>query len=477
MSILRAPITAAKFVWRFIHPSRTAGRIALGRFTIVVQVVAALIFVGYTLHKKSIAVPFVSSSKYVVAVEFPDAKGLDTADSPAAAVAGTPEGQVSGVQYRNGQALVTLSFNSDVRGKIFADATAQLRPASALQNLLVNVDPGSPKAGPLPDDKPISQDQTSSFVAIDEFTGILDADTQAYISILLNEAQVALHGREGDLRTALVKLGKLTDPVTAVSHTLATRRELLTRLVGQLDVIFTTLGQRGSQLAEVINAGNRTLAVTAARQTELAGATRRLAPVLVEAQRALAAVRALATQAVPALEKLTPAGAPLASSLAKLRGELPQVKRLVGQFRSLEAKGREPLNLLLNGTQGLQGRIDSLKPVARDLVNLAKLLDRYKKGGAQLADTLSGAFSTQDTGGPLGQVDVLGVEPLNPEDFGLGAPKTGAAGVTQRQTLHTDLAIALERLCGDNSVAACVLRFSVPGLPRHLLTASPGSGG
>lgn len=474
MRLLRAPAAAGRFVWRFVNPSRTAGRVALGRFTILVQVVAVLIFVGYTLHKKSIALPFVSPSKYVVQVEFPDAKGLDTADSPAAAVAGTPEGEVTDVHYENGEALVTLSFNSDVRGKIFANATAQLRPASALQNLLVNVDPGSPGAGPLPADQPIGQDHTSAFVAIDEFTGILDADTQAYVSILLNEAQIALHGREGDLRGALVKLGRLTDPVTAVSHTLATRRRLLTKLVGQLDVIFTTLGRRGNQLAEVINAGNHTLAVTAARQDELAAATRRLAPVLVESQRALAAVRALANPAVPALQALTPAGAPLAQSLAKLRGELPQVKGLIGQFRGLEAKGKEPLDLLLKGTKGLRGRIDSLKPVARDLVSLAKLLDRYKKGGAQLADTFSGAFSTQDRGGPLGQVDVLGSEPLNPEDFGLGPPKSGAAGVQQRQALHTDVAIALERLCRQNNLAACVLRFSVPGLPKALLTTGGG---
>jgi phospholipid/cholesterol/gamma-HCH transport system substrate-binding protein len=474
MSILRAPIDFARFVWHFINPSRTAGRIALGRFTIVVQIIAVLIFAGYTLAKKSIGVPFFAPSKYVVQVEFPDAKGLDTGDSPAAAVAGTPVGQVTDVQYQGGRALVTLSLQASVKGKIFANATAQLRPASALQNLLVNVDPGSPGAGPLPDDTPIAPEHTSSFVAIDEFTGILDADTQAYVSILLNEAQIALHGREGELRGALTKLGKLTDPATSVSHALATRRVLLTRLVGDLDVIFSTLGRRGSQLAEVINAGNHTLAVTDARQAELAAATRRLAPVLIEAQRSLAAVRALAGPLVPALDQLAPAGAPLASSLAKLRGELPQVKGLIGQFKGLEKQGKRPLDLLLNGTRGLTGRVRSLKPIATQLVSLTKLLDKYKKGGAQLADTFSGAFSTQDTGGPLGQVDVLGTEPLNPENFGLGAPKTGAAGAAQRKTLHTDVATALERLCVQQNLLACVQRFNTPGLPKRPVTAGGG---
>ena len=69
---------------------------------------------------------------------------------------------------------------------------------------------------------------------------------------------------------------------------------------------------------------------------------------------------------------------------------------------------------------------------------------------------------------------MLGSEPLNPEDFGLGPPKTGAAGVAQRKTLHTDVAIALERLCRQKNLAACVLRFNVPGLPKQLVTASAG---
>ena len=339
MSLLRWPIDFARFVWRFINPSRTAGRIAYGRFTIVVQIIAVLIFAGYTMAKKSIGVPFFAPSKYVVQVVFPDAKGLDTADSPAAAVAGTPVGQVTNVSYQNGRALVTLGLDASVKGKIFADATAQLRPASALQNLLVNVDPGSPRAGPLPDGTPISPDHTSSFVAIDEFTGILDSDTQAYVSILLKEAEIALHGREGDLRGALKKLGRLTDPATAVSHALATRRVLLTKLVGDLDVIFRTLGRRGSQLAETINAGNHTLAVTATRQAELAGVTRQTGPCAHPGAARVGRRARPRGPAVPALEQLAPAGAPLASSLAKLRAQLPRVKGLIGQFNALEKPG------------------------------------------------------------------------------------------------------------------------------------------
>ncbi len=466
--ILRFPVELAHFVRGFVSPPRKTGRIALGRFAIVVQVAAAAIFLGYTLNKKDISVPFLSSSKYEVQVEFPDAKGLDPADSPAAAVAGTPEGQVTDVRYENGMALVTLSLDSSVQGKIFADATAQLRPASALQNLLVNVDPGHPGAGPLPGDRPIQPDHTSSFVAIDELTGILDSDTQAYVSILLKEADEAVAGREGQLRGALHKLARLTDPVQTISRTLAQRRVLLTRLVGDLDRVFSTLAKRGNQLTTVIQDGDRTLAVTDARATELAAATRRLAPVLVETRRTLASLRRLSVPLVPALDTLTPASAPLAKGLTKLHGLLPKVKGLVGEFKTLERRSDKPLALLLRGTHGLSDNVRALEPTAHKLVTLARLLNRYKKGGAQLADTFSGAFSTQDTGGPLGQVDVLGTEPLDPEDFGF---KSKAGGGPGKDLLRRDVAIELERVCRTQNPVACLLRFEVPGLPKHPLTA------
>lgn len=467
MSALRIPAALGRFAWRFLNPKRTAGRVPLGRLAIAVQVIAALIFAGYTLSKKSVRLPWVSGDRYVVQVIFPDAKGLDPADNPAAAVAGTPEGQVTSVRYESGRAIATLSLDPSVRGKLFADATAELRPASALQNLLVNVDPGTPAAGPLPDGQPIPPDRTSSFVAIDELTGILDADTQAYVSILLQEADAGLHGRAGGLRGALAELGNLTDPATAVARALARRRQELTRLVGELDVIFTTLGRRGAELASAIDAGDRTLAVTAARRRELAALTRRLAPVLAEARRSLAALRALAGPLSPALARLAPAGAPLAQGLQRLRAILPQVSGLVGQLGALERRGREPLRLMVAGTAGISRRMRALEPVARQLTGLARLLDRYKGGAAQLADTFSGVFSPQDRGGPYGQVDVLGFEPVKPENFGY--PPGAASTPAGRRALHARVATALEGLCRRGSLGACIARFNIPGLlPRPL---------
>ncbi len=466
VDILLAPV---RYAWKFIHPERTAGRIPHGRLGIVVFVLAAVIFVTYTLGKKAIRLPF-SSEPYQVQVIFPDAKGLDRIDEPGAAVAGTPLGRVTKVEYVDGRALATLTLEPDVEGKVFADATASIRPASALQNLLVNIDPGSPKSGPLPDGVPIPPDRTSSYVAIDELTSILDTDTQAYISILLEEARIATRGRDDEIRAALYELGELTDTATPVSAALAERRVLLTRLVGHLEKVFVVLGERGRQLAEAVDAGARTLEVTASRETELAAITSELAPTLEEAQRTLVATQQLAEPLIPALDRLVPAAGTLDENLASLRSLLPRAESLVTQFEGLVRDGSEPLALQLEGTTGIKRRIQKIVPVAKQLTTLARIMDRYKEGAAQTADTLSGAMSVQDNGGAYGQVSFLKFDSARPENFGF--PK--AEGERGREAMQVAIAKALEQTCRNENPYACVARFQIPGLPKQPLSGGGG---
>lgn len=471
MSILRIPGRIARFFWGFVNPKRTAGRVPLGRLTILLQLIAALVFVGYTMSKKSLPLPW-SADPYEIEVVFPDARGLDRLDDPGAAVAGTPLGRVTEVHYEEGRAVATLTLESEVRGKVFNDATATIRPGSAIQNLVVNVDPGTPKAGELKDGGRIEASNTDAFVAIDDLTSVLDADTRAYVQIVVSEAQRALEGRESELRGGLKQLGELTETAAPVAQALRTRRALLTRLVGNLDTVTNTLGARQAQLAETIDAGNRTLELTAGREGELAQLTQELGPTLADAQSALAAVNRLTEPLEPALGQLVPTAPALASGFAATRKLIPRTATLTGTFKGLIDDGTHPLDLLVEGTAGLRERLAGQVPVAEDLTALAKRLDRYKGGMAQLADTLSGALSVNDNGGTYGQVDVLQIEDPKPENFGLPLRAAQSSG-GEPSRLDELLAKALTKTCLKGSAEACYMRSNAPGLPPP----STGGGG
>lgn len=470
--LLRAPITLARYGWQFVSPQRTAGRVPLGRLVIGLQAVAALIFVAYTLDKKSIGLPG-SADPYEIEVAFRDSQGLDQLDEPGAAVAGMPLGRVTDVRYADGRSIVTLRLDPEVRGKVFADASAVIRPGSAIQNLVVNVHPGTPSAGALPDGARIPAQRTQPFVAIDDLTSVLDADTRAYAAILIAEAERGLRGGGGELRAALAKLGRVSETARPIARALAERRRLLTRLVGDLEVVFGTLAKRGGQLATAVDTGAATLEATAAREAELARLTSELGPTLGAANDALGAVRRLSEVIEPALAKLEPAAAPLARSFADGRGLLDRAASMTATFEALVENGRRPLGLMVEGTDGLGSRLTDQLETSRELAALVRRMDRYKDGLPQLADTLSGAFSVRDRGGTYGQVSVLPIADPLPENFGLRRAAARERG-GEPSELDRKLALALERLCLRKGGFACVLRAGVPGLPKDPVSGGGG---
>src|SRR5690606_9621756 len=160
----------------------------------------------------------------------------------------------------------------------------------------------------------------------DELTSMLDADTRAQVAVLIAEATRALRGRAPELRAIFGELAELTDAATPLTRAVAQRRRLLTRMVGHVDELFELLGRRGEQLAAAISAGRRTLDVTAAREPELAAATRELAPALREAGLALASTRALGEPLGAAFDELTPASAAVGPAARELRGLAPRLR-------------------------------------------------------------------------------------------------------------------------------------------------------
>jgi phospholipid/cholesterol/gamma-HCH transport system substrate-binding protein len=429
----------------------------------LIQLIAAIIFVGYTLTKKDSQLPF-SEEPYEVQVMLDDAQGLNPAKEPAAGVAGVNNGKVTEAEVApNGQALVTLRFDADMEGKIFADATAFVRPTSALQTLIVNVDPGTPEAGALPEGEVIGAANTRSSVHIDELTGLLNADTQAQTQILISEAATALEGREPELRRILAELGELTDSATPIAEALADRRRLLMKLTDNMDELFTTLGQRGTQLANAIDAGSDTLAVTAGREGELASATRELAPTLDETTRALGATRSLAESLVPALDQILPVADQVAPASEKFRELLPKLDELVETSDRLIDDGARPVRLFSDGMKGLSDRVRGDQvPALRELVDLVELLFDYRYGLLQFAENISGVASQNRNAGPFAQFAIVNAE-IRPEWFGLRASAARSKNGRPSE-LEVGLGAALEKTCEQNA-AACLIRFGLPGMP------------
>ena len=449
---------------RLRRRAKRGRRVPFGRATLALQLIAALTFLGYTASKKDVQLPFVSKKPFEIYVVLPDAEGLQPKKGPAVGVAGAPAGRITKVRLDHGRARVTLRLDPEFKGKIFKDATATVRPTSALQTLTVDVHPGTPARGKLEAGGTIPPTRTSSFVSVDELTSTLDVDTQAQVQVIVHELAGALHGREPQLRKIVAQLGRLTDTATPLADALSDRRVLLRRLTDHLDVILTTLGDRGILLGDAVELGDRTLAVTERRAPEIEASLRELAPLLQDTRVALQNSRALAEPLSPALDRLIPVTGDARKAAAQLRATLPSLNHFVTQADAVATDGARPAHLLADGLVSQAELIrNDQAPALKELIGLVDLLDRNRDGVIQFARNISGVTSVNRRAGTYGQFDILNFE-TSPEAFGF-APSAAKSVDGGPSRFARELGEMLEYTCREGNAAACVIRFQIPGLP------------
>lgn len=445
----------------------------MARAALACLVIAAVVGVGFTLGKVDVRLPF-TASDYVVQVQLEDAAGLDGHDHPLATVAGTKQGRVTEVRVVGRHAVATLELDPGVEGKVFRNATAVVRPIGAVPVLSVNVDPGDPAQGALPSGGMITAARTETYVAPDKVLSVLDADTRAYLQVLVGQADVALDGRGSDLERTIRELAPMTASARRVAQAAADRRRLVEQLVGDIAQISSSLASRRDQLARAIDSGSRVLDVTALRSPELAQAMRELPATVEAAQRTLRRVRALAGPLNEAMAGTLPALDELPEGLRELRALTPQAHTLMDDVEALEKSGRTQLPAIREFTSRLGTAAVEGRPSVEAAAKTVKTLAEYGDGVAQLGDLVSGVVSTSDINGVMARSIISAVEPVKPENFGFDQLPAGtssprarrASSAAQREELEEGLAKLLDARCVKDRVA-CILRTVTPGLPGN----------
>jgi ABC-type transporter Mla subunit MlaD len=286
------------------------------------------------------------------------------------------------------------------------------------------------------------------------------------VQVLLGQLAAGLKGRSPALQADLSDLSSMVDSTGRVTGALAERRELLARLTRDLDTIFGTLGDRDQQLAGAIDAGQRTVSVTATRDRELAAAMRELPGTLTGAGTALNSVDALSKPLVPALSELRPFARRMPGALQRLRRFLPSGSRLLSDFDNLEAHGSAPLKDVSASLRELGPAATGLRSPTDKLLPSLQAIDKNKNGIGEVGDNFSGVFSTNDANGPI--LRGLGFfEPINPEDLGFSSG--------DRQAATGDAAKALTQVCLAANPLACLVRYLVPGLPGTVVPTGEGA--
>lgn len=440
-----------------------------GRVALVAQVIAALAFVASLLHSEGFSLPFTGSGSWSIEAKFSDVDGIHTGERIPVLVSGVPEGIVSRVQLENGVAVATMQLSDSVQGVLRADATATIEPRSALEDLTINLSPGSRAVPAAQPGMRIAEGRTTPTIALDRLTAVMDADTRAQLAILLDQLAAGAGGRGSELRAAAGELDTIVNPAGEVAGALARRRVLLASLVGSLARLSAVAASHDRELGTSLAASARTLSVTAQREGVVAQGISALPATMTALDDALARVRTLAAPLVPALSRLGSSATQLPRALSAVRRAVPAGSTLLAAASALARDGSGGAQAAAAAFAPLAATAHALTPAIARVQPIVAAVNADRSGIGQLGERFSGVMSTSDANGPI--VRGLGTfEAFNPADFGLPDATPAATATLAAQVVH-----ALTLTCLDGGLASCLVRYLVPGLPgavRSLATAA-----
>lgn len=288
------------------------------RFLAVIAVlgITGIAATAYLLVQQRAPHPF--RDVYEVQAEFTSADAILGGLGQPVNVVGVKVGQVAGVELVDGRARVTLEIERDKVPSVRRNATAVLEPVTPLKDMQINLDPGRAPAPALGKGDVLGVAQTAPVVPLSDLLSVLDEDTRAFMSSMVASLDRGIAGRSTDLRRALRALGPTTQQAGRIAEVAAERRRELSRLVTNLARV-TRAASQDRRLAELVGAGNATLAAVAGQDDALRDALRELPPTLAVTESTLTNLQPFAAQAGPALTALEPAVRALPATLRALR--------------------------------------------------------------------------------------------------------------------------------------------------------------
>jgi phospholipid/cholesterol/gamma-HCH transport system substrate-binding protein len=277
--------------------------------SIVVMVVIAAGVGGYILAHENLKlpgwVPVFGRSYYSLKAEIQTAQAVTPGQGQAVTIAGAKIGEVQNVDLQNGVATVTMKVTPKY-AHIYRNATMLLRPKTQLQDITVEINPGTRSAGKLPSGSTLPLSQTAPNVNFDEFLSSLDAETRAYLQELLAGAGGAFKNNGKAFAATLKRFDPTAREIQKISAELEKRHANTARAIHNFRLLTEALGGKDKQLAQLVDASNAVFATFAKEDRSVERTVQLLPGALSKAKTGLGKLAKAAHVLGPTLHDLKP---------------------------------------------------------------------------------------------------------------------------------------------------------------------------
>jgi phospholipid/cholesterol/gamma-HCH transport system substrate-binding protein len=349
---------------------------------VAVLIVVAAGISYYIFQEQRLRIPILEEKPFELKAEFETAQAVVPGQGQTIRVAGVRVGDVMEVEVENGVGVVTFAIDREYL-PIYRDATLLMRPMTGLKDMFFQLDPGSKAAGEYEEGDVVPVSNTAPDVNLDEILDALDADTQAYLRLLLVGAGKGLEGRDKELGELLGGLGPINENLKRLSSEVASRQQNMRNLIHNFRTLTGRIGQADEDLVELVTTSNTALGAIAEQDPSVRRGVELLGPTLQQAEETLTEVAGLAAVMGPAFDDLRPFARNLDEanlSLAELsRSSTPVLKN---EIRPFVRSAREPIPDLRRAAARFSTASPRLTVIGKKLNKLGNMA-AYNPRGAE----------------------------------------------------------------------------------------------
>ena len=404
-------------VSRWQHFRATLGRQARGRGkdTLAIAVLSVIAITMtlwiFTQQKASLPswAPLVGEDFISISADFSNAQAVTPGQGQAVVIAGIQVGKISSVDLEDGHAVVGMDIEPKYIELIHPDATLLLRPKTNLNDMTVEIDPGT-GGEHIEEGHRFPLSRTEPSIQFEAFLATLDKDTQQYLQLLVAGGAQGIGGRGRQLSGAFRRLQPFAHYIADLNRAVAGRRRALARVIHDFGLLTTELGRNDAALERFVSSSKSALGNFANQQEALQESLVELPSTLVALRSSFASSDRFSEAARPALLGLIPqaqASVPAFKATEQLFRQTTVPIR--DQIRPFTRQIRPVLTHVNQGASDLDKSVTGFGDTLGELNGFLNVLAFNPKGGKEsflfylpwLNHNLNANFNLTDAGGPL----------------------------------------------------------------------------
>jgi len=317
----------------------------------------------------------IPQGSYSIQADVPNAVAL--AGDADVRQAGVRIGRVSGIR-EHGQ-LIQLRLDIDEKhAPVYRNATTLVRAKSIAEENYIELDPGTPNAGRVPEGGRITVARNLEATQNDDVFSIFDRMRRASVRRTLGGLADGLEGKGGrDLNRTVEAMSAIVDDASPFARILAEKRASVARLVDSFGIVTAALGDREEAIRSLTRSAKTASEAVAVRDEQLKATIDALPGFLRQSRATSLKLGSFSTGATPVMRDLRGAMEDLVPVMRELRPASVEGRAALASLERFARAGTPTFRALPRFDRSLSSFVPPFERFLRELNPLVKHLDPY----------------------------------------------------------------------------------------------------